>query len=293
MATDNTLWRRFPWTASTFVAVSRLITAFALSLYSTSPLLSIPPLSLRKRAPLPLQQHRVFGESVFSSLSSLGSASSQKMSSSLSSLGNSALPGNSSSGEVSSSSSLLGNLSSLGNSSSLRNLSSGKMSSTLRLRRGIRRGTCLRFLWGIRLRQWGNCLRNSSSSSSGMFHPPRGHNVILNDLNGWMLVSNWYYLGLFWDAIQQRQVSLFDMGDLMVEFWQGVGFWLEHPHFMDLYGIMISQLIMEGDDHQHLGIQQPISSIINWWLSLSHPFEDLRRKNPGRLKGDIHQEFNQ
>jgi hypothetical protein len=54
---------------------------------------------------------------------------------------------------------------------------------------------------------------------------------------------------------------------------------------------MISQLIMEGDDHQHLGIQQPISSIINWWLS--HPFEDLRRKNPGRIKGDIHQEFSQ
>jgi hypothetical protein len=60
---------------------------------------------------------------------------------------------------------------------------------------------------------------------------------------------------------------------------------------MDLYGIMISQLIMEGDDHQHLGIQQPISSIINWWLS--HPFEDLGEKNPGRIKGDIHQEFSQ
>lgn len=95
----------------------------------------------------------------------------------------------------------------------------------------------------------------------------------------WLVTGcNWYYLGLFWDAIHQRQVSLFDMGDLMVEFWQGVGFWLEHPHFMDLYGIVISQLIMEGDDHQHLGIQQPISSIINWWLS--HPFEDLRRKKP-------------
>lgn len=49
---------------------------------------------------------------------------------------------------------------------------------------------------------------------------------------------------------------------------------------MDLYGIMISQLIMEGDDHQHLGIQQPITSITKWWLS--HPFEDLRRKKPGQ-----------
>jgi hypothetical protein len=41
----------------------------------------------------------------------------------------------------------------------------------------------------------------------------------------WLVTGcNLYYLGLFWDAIHQRQVSLFDMGDLMVEFWQGVGF---------------------------------------------------------------------